>query len=120
MKKIYATAGQICSVAILPPSHALAAAGQQSEQLDNVLHSRDPANYAYATKFGSLRFVQENGQPGKPVKAITLDGRTPVSSVGLTTAQGAPLSLMSEIMTAYRPRHDECFQFRICSTPCEI
>lgn len=99
MKKIYMLAALLSAVATATPFHAVAEEARKSEQLESVLHNRDPANYTYRTKFGSLQFVRENGRLGEPAKTITLDGKTLISSAGMMTAQGAPLSLMSEIMT---------------------
>ena len=100
MKKSHTLAVLLYAVTLLTPYRALAGEFQKSDQLDSVLHTREAANYTFATKFGNLQFIRENGEPGEPAKTIALDGKALVTAAGMTTAQGAPLSLMSEIMTS--------------------
>lgn len=72
----------------------------KAEQLNQVLHVRDPAAYTYSTKFGDLKFVREDGTLGDPAKSITLNGEILVSTMDKTDAQGGALSLGSDIMTS--------------------
>ena len=72
----------------------------KADQLNQVLHVRDPAAYTYPTKFGDLKFVREDGTLGDPAETIILNGEILISTKGKFDAQGGALSLGSEIMTS--------------------
>lgn len=72
----------------------------KADQLNQVLHVREPAAYTYPTKFGYLKFVREDGTLGDPAETIILNGEILLSTKGKFDAQGGTLSLGAEIMTS--------------------